>query len=103
MEQRILDKLRDRLGTDRLEHVIVYLDSELKHAGARFSVTNSVIDLPWDGHIVFVDLEPKVNWGHACAYLAIRLNGDEVIELTAQMPPFLKAEPQPFVCCGAVL
>ncbi len=96
LEQHIIEKVRDRLGANRLEHSIVYLDGELKHSDEQVSVTDGVIDMPWDGHIVFGDLEPKANWGHACAYLAIRLNGDEVIELTAQMPPFLRAETSAF-------
>ncbi|MDD1620349.1 MAG: hypothetical protein LUQ11_02625 [Methylococcaceae bacterium] len=96
LDQHILNKVRDRLGADRLETAIVYMDSEPKRAGERVSVTDNVIDMPWDGYIVFIDLEPKANWGHACEYLAIRLNGDEVIELAAQMPPFLKAETSAF-------
>jgi len=92
LEQHIMDKVRGRLGADQLERAIVYLDRDLKRAAERVSVGDVVIDVPWDGHIVFVDLEPKANWGHACSYLAIRLDGDEVIEFAAHMPPFLKAE-----------
>jgi len=96
VEQRIMDKVRDSLGADRLERVIVYLDDDLKRAAERVSVGDVVIDMPWEGHIAFVDLEPKANWGHACSYLAIRLDGDEVIEFAAHMPPFLKAEASTF-------
>ena len=96
LEQHIMDKVRGSLGADRLEGAIIYLDHDLKRAGERVSVADMVIDVPWDGHIAFVDLEPKANWGHACSYLAIRLYGDEVIELAAHMPPFLKAEASTF-------
>lgn len=96
LEQRIMDKVRNSLSAERLEKAIVYLDRELKRAAERVSVGDVVIDLPWDGHMAFVDLEPKANWGHACSYLAIRLDGHEVIKLAAQMPPFLKAETSTF-------
>jgi hypothetical protein len=96
LEQRILDKVRDSLGADRLESAIVYLDHKHKRAGECLHVADVMIHLPWDGHVAFVDLEPKANWGHACSYFAIRLDGEEVIELPAQMPPFLKAEASNF-------
>ena len=96
LQQRIMSKVRDSLGADRLDTVIVYLDCDLKRARERVSVGDVVIDVPWDSHIVFVDLEPKANWGHACSYLTIRLDGDEVIEFAAHMPPFLKAEASSF-------
>jgi len=91
LEQRILGKIRNSLGTERLERAIVYLDHKPKRAGEYLHVADVIIDLPWDGHVAFVDLEPKANWGHACSYFSIRLDGEEVIELPAQMPPFLKA------------
>ena len=91
-----MDKVRDSLDADRLERAIVYLDRNLKRAAERVSVGDVVIHVPWDGHIAFVDLIPKANWGHACCYLAIRLDGDEIIEFAAHMPPFLKAETSTF-------
>jgi len=89
-------KVRDFPGEDRLETSIVYLDCDPKRAGELVPVGDVVIDVPWDSHIVFVDLEPWANWEHACSYLTIRLNGYDVIEFVAQMPPFLKAESSSF-------
>ena len=96
LEQRIMGKVRDNLGADRLQRAIVYLDRDMKRASERVPAGDVVIDVPWDSHIVFVDLEPKANWGHACSYLAIRLDGEDVIEFAAHMPPFLKAEASNF-------
>jgi hypothetical protein len=91
LEQRILNKLRESLGSDRLQSAIAYLDHQPKRAGDCLSVADVNIRLPWDGHVAFVDLEPQANWGHACAYFAIRLDGEDVMELPARMPPFMKA------------
>lgn len=96
LEQRIIDIVYGSLEADRLEKAIVYLDRNLQRTPERLSVGDVVIDVPWDGHIVFVDLEPEANWGHSCCYLAIRLEGDDVIEFAAQMPPFLQAETSNF-------
>jgi hypothetical protein len=91
LERRVLDKVRDSVGADRLEKSIVYLDHNLRHAAERITAGDVVIDLPWDAHIAVIDLEPMVNWGHACSYLAIRCEGSDVLEFAAHMPPFLKA------------
>jgi hypothetical protein len=91
LERRVLGQVREAIGAARLEGAIVYLDAVRRHAGERVTIGDVTIELPWDAHVAFVDLEPRVNWGHDCAYLAVRLDGPEVIQAAAQMPPFLKA------------
>ena len=95
-EERILNKVRDHLGDDRAENSIIYLDHNLKSPSQQLHVGDAVLNLPWNGHIAFVDLEPGFNWGHLCLYLAIPLDDKEVIEWRAQMPPFLKTETSAF-------
>jgi hypothetical protein len=95
-EQRILDKVRDNLGTCRLAGSVVYLDRQSYYARVRVKFGDVIIEAPWYADIVFVDLEPGANWGHACFYLAIRRDGDEVIQVEAQMPPFLKNKASTF-------
>jgi hypothetical protein len=94
--QRVLDRVRRLLGADRLAGAIVYLDWNPIRAGETMHVGDVSISAPWDAQIAFVDLEPKANWGHACCYLAIRLDADEVIQIEAHMPPFLKGETSTF-------
>jgi len=96
LAQRILDKVRGSLDADRLAGAIVYLDWNPIRAGERVQVGDALIEVPWDAHIAFVDLEPKANWGHASCYLAIRRDAEEVIQVASQMPPFLKAETSTF-------
>ena len=96
IEEYILDKVRDHLGPAQLETVIVYLDQDLKHTGEQVSFGNVNVTLPWEGYIVFVDLDPKANWGHACSYFVIGQDSHEFLEIAAEMPPFLKAEASSF-------
>jgi hypothetical protein len=96
LEQCVLDNVRNTIGSERFGKVIVYLDDSLRRAGERLPVGDLVIDMPWDGHVAFIDLEPRLNWGHACLYLAIRLGGGNTRCFPAQMPPFLKADGSPF-------
>lgn len=96
LARRILDKVRGSMGADQLAGAIVYVDCNPIRAGERVQVGDAVIEVPWDAHIAFVDLEPGANWGHACCYLAIRPDADEVIQVAAHMPPFLKARTSTF-------
>lgn len=96
LQQRIMSAVREALGPDRLESAIVYLDRDLKRAGERVPVGDVVVHVPWDSHLVFADLEPAANWGHACSYLTIRIDRCEVAEFEAHMPPFLKTEESHF-------
>ncbi len=91
LDQRILGIVRSSLGDARLANAIIYIDQRQIEAGVRAQIGDALIEVPWDARIAFVDLEPGVNWGHECCYLAIRRDSDEVIKFTAQMPPFLKA------------
>ena len=91
LETRILDRVRVFLGADRLRGTIIYLDPIPIRAGEQVQAGDALIETPWEAHIAFVDLKPRLNWGHACCYLAIRRDGDEVIQVAADMPPFLQA------------
>jgi hypothetical protein len=94
--QYILEKVRGSLGADQMNSSIVYLHKDEFHAGEQLQVGDLLIHVPWDSYIAFVDLEPKMNWGHSCCYLVIRQDTDEIIQVAAQMPPFLKAETSSF-------
>ena len=97
LEKELLRKLAAILGLELLEKVNIYLNGDLIPAGSSVPAGGGFIVMPWDGHVLFVDLEPRANWGHACSYLAVRRDGDDFIELKAHMPPFLKAdEPNSF-------
>jgi hypothetical protein len=96
LEDRFLGIVRNKLGTDRLNNAIVYLDRNLVQAGKKLHIGDVDIEVPWDAYIVFVDQEPRLNWGHDCSYLVVRQDADDVIQVAAQMPPFLKPETSTF-------
>lgn len=92
LEKEILRKLAPILGLELLEKVNIYLNGNPIPAGAKVQAGDGFFEMPWDGHVLFVDLEPKANWGHSCKYLAIQQDGDDHIEMLAQMPPFLQSD-----------
>ena len=89
-ETRLLGIIRERLGAGRFDNAIVYLALEPLRAGASVDVGDVRLDAPRDSLVAFVDLEPGVNWGHACSYFLVDLESEEVREVAARMPPFLK-------------
>jgi len=91
LAHRILEQVQANLDADQLARAIVYLDRTLIPAGQRVQVGGVAIEVPWAAHLAFVDLEPGVNWGHTCRYLAVRQDADDVVVVPAQMPPYLKA------------
>jgi hypothetical protein len=96
LSDRILDMVRANLGADQLSSAIVYLDLNPIRAHKQVRIGDVRIKLPCEAHIAFVDLEPGVNWGHSCVYLAVCRDTNEVIQFKARMPPFLKAETSNF-------
>ena len=89
-QERIFAQVRNNVGIDRLVDAIVYLSADSVLGGEQRKFGDTLINVPWDAELVFIDLEPGVNWGHECCYLVIRRNTDEVIRVEARMPPFLK-------------
>ncbi len=90
-KRHILEIVGATLGEERLAGAIVYLDRKRKRKGEKVQAGDVQFEAPWDAQVVFVDLEPKMNWGHACCYLAINPETDETIQVAGRMPPFLKA------------
>jgi hypothetical protein len=90
LEASISKRVDAYLGSQKFEKAIIYLDHTPKSPADHVTAGDFMIDMPWNGHIAFVDLEPGVNWGHTCLYLALQSDGDTVIQFPARMPPFIK-------------
>jgi hypothetical protein len=88
---RLVEIVRAQLGDAVLAKSIVYLSTGPLQAGLTLECGDVAVEAPWNADVVFVDLAPEANWGHACCYFAIRVDADEALRFPAQMPPFLKA------------
>ncbi len=80
------------------EVALTALSDEQKEAGAVYVTAGVVgdgddlfagrerigVDVP--SHLVFVDLEPRANWGHPCLYLLVDTEGN-VSRVEARFPP----------------
>jgi hypothetical protein len=95
-EQLVLKKVRESFDAVQIDSSIVYWDSKLKAANERLAAGDAFVRAPCDFYLAFVDLEPRANWGHDCAYIAVCTDGKRAIKFAAHMPPFLKDGPSNF-------
>jgi hypothetical protein len=95
-DDRLLDRIRTRLGAKRLAGAIVYVMPKPRPGGEPLAVGDVVINIPWSHWLAFVDLEPQANWGHSCIYIGLRVDDETLAEYPAHMPPFLKADASDF-------
>jgi hypothetical protein len=83
----ILDRIKFRYNETYLENTVIYVCPELVPSG-EFDFGDIKLILPWNAYLVFIDLNPKANWGHNCCYIAFEKGGNKTIRVEAQFPPF---------------
>ena len=67
---------------------IIYMDTQVFEEMQVIHAGRKSLSVPFKAFMVFVDLEPKSNWGHSCLYLLIQEKG-EVYEVMKEMfPPY---------------
>ena len=78
------------LSSGERDKSVVYLDTEELPTGSTIEIDGREVRLPWKGVLVFIDMEPQANWGHACRYLLFDLASGEMLSFEAQFPPYLR-------------
>lgn len=88
--QRALKELSDQ----ERRGAAVYLDEVVLAAGGALEVDRKEIPIRRASAVVFVDQDPRANWGHASRYLVIGLEDGSVQSIDSQFPPFLRSVPK---------
>src|ERR1700736_5045550 len=57
-------------------------------AGSKLQFPGTVIDVPAEAYVAFIDREPTANWGHAARYVLVSRANDDVVSIEARLPPF---------------
>src|SRR5688572_8586001 len=65
---------------------IVYVSAGVVATGEELFAGRDQIDVHVPSYVVFVDLEPRANWGHACLFLLVGPDGD-VTRVGTRFPP----------------
>ena len=60
-------------------------------AGTQLRFPGTVIDVPAEAYVAFIDRQPTANWGHAARYLVVSRDSGEVRSIEARLPPFQQA------------
>lgn len=84
-----------RLTPAELARAIVYVEETPLAAGTQVRMGDIELSVPWPALMLFADLEPAANWGHACRYWFMNLETAECREMNARFPPFLKGGVSP--------
>jgi hypothetical protein len=89
---RTVDLLLAQLTEDERAHAIVYLDDEIRQAGAGI-VGGVEISSASPYRLAFVDKRPGSNWMHPCRYLVVDDLTGTVTSAEADRPPVFAALP----------
>jgi hypothetical protein len=91
VSERELERLGDRalsaLTEDERNRFVVYLDGEVRPAGATLALGEHQIVVDTPTAVAFVDELPGANWMHACRYLLLDAEGSTVRSVAATRPP----------------
>lgn len=82
-----LEKVFESLLPEERKRCAIYVREGLVEAGEEFQAGRATQRASRAGHLVFIDLEPGVNWGHDCRYLLVAPNGEIIHRLDGQFPP----------------
>lgn len=94
--EEVLAVILKHLSNEEKEQSIIYWDKKLLDAGDEAKIGKTVTNMPFKGYMAFVDLQPKVNWGHASAYFLIDVKTHDVKIIKDEFPPYLGDYPESF-------
>jgi hypothetical protein len=77
---------RAALTDDEKDAGAVYVSAGVVASGEELFAGRDRIDVHAPSYVVFVDLEPRANWGHPCLFLLVGPDGD-VTRVEARFPP----------------
>ena len=93
MEDGIFEILKKNISIDEKEKSIIIWNKSVLKKGKLIRIGKKNIEMPFDGYLLFIDLEPKANWGHSVLYILINSSNLESKTLKEQFPPFFSATP----------
>ena len=91
---QVAERALKELSEQERRSSAVYLDQVELAAGFMLKVDQKQIDVRRPSALVFIDKEPRANWGHASRHLLIALEDGSVQSIDSQFPPFLRGVPK---------
>jgi inner membrane transporter RhtA len=91
--ETIAERAVGQLAPEERDASVVYVDERILPAGVAVELDGRSVELDRAVAVAFVDLEPRLNWGHRCRYLLVDAETGAVDAVEARMPPFLRGAP----------
>ena len=83
----VLALARTHVSDDEWRGCVVSWDATLRLRGADVAFGPVGHPMPFDGVVVFVDLQPEANWSHPARAVFIRADGGETHAFDVRFPP----------------
>jgi len=96
-KEKILKMVLNTLPGEKIEQSIIYLEREPFKAGDTINSGRMSIGVKKPSYMAFVDLQPRLNWGHSCNYVLIDAETFETEIFNAQFPPYQGDYPQSYI------
>ena len=87
-KEKILKLVSNQLSKEQIEQSIIYLNYEPFTAGETIKAGRRSIEVKKNSYMAFIDLQPRLNWGHSCIYILIDSATFETEIIDAQFPPY---------------
>jgi hypothetical protein len=94
--QEILKIVEKNLTDNEKGKAVIYWNMNLLDAGQTIKIGRKKLAMPFEGYLVFIDLEPQANWGHPAVYLLIDAETHKTQKVQEEYPPFSGDPPQNF-------
>lgn len=82
----LMTAVKNACTEDELRESIVYIIPNLE-AGEEITINRKAVKISSPSSLLFIDLEPRANWSHACRYLIISKTNNALKRIDAQFPP----------------
>lgn len=93
----VLEIIYRNLSTKQIETSLIYWDRQIIKKGEKIRIGPQAITMPFDGIMIFVDLEPRFNWAHPCLYLLVNVENLHTDVIEASFPPYSGEFPETVV------
>ncbi len=92
-KKELVEIILNTISSEERQSSIIYWDEKPIEKGKMIKLGPKQIEMPFNGVMLFVDLEPKANWGHSAIYFLVNNNMQDIKVIKATFPPYLKNYP----------
>lgn len=95
-KEEIIKIILNHLTKEQKDQSIIYLNYEPYKSGDIINIGRKSIEVKKTSYLAFVDLQPRLNWGHSCIYFLIDSKTLETELFHEQFPVFYEDYPESY-------